>query len=295
MKWIFDMPIHITVHLWGRCKACNAVTENQIYDYGKKKYGEVEKEIDKVRHQITPLVCSRCGTQFSPELLIYKDQLSKRIISKVKIDWGNALDESEVAPLFKGHEERFTIFKEHEEEFWEKFCSYALNDFKKAISELNKYEFEDAYQKMDIDVQLNTVTQYRKDAIQRFTNPEDQTRFWREANHFFIYDHFLELGLIAWDPKAYMKEFGENRTRFVVLTFPLAEEYVYYLIDIVPIITMTSISLNDIITTLHWNQSMFLTSKVAMLSDIDRLFPFTFRPGNYNSLSRIGHSPTTFP
>lgn len=224
MKWIFDMPIHITVHLSGRCKACNALNEKQIYDYGRKKYGEVEKEMDSVNHEITPLICSRCGSQYSAEFLIYRDQLSKREIIKTKIDWGNMISAEEHEPIRMGHDARYDVFKDHEDDFWEKYYSYALADFRKAVNELNKYEFEDAYSKMGIDVRFNTVNQYRKDALNRFTKVDEKCRFWREANHFFIYDHMLELGPLAWQPEKDVKQFGENRTRFVLLHFPLAEE-----------------------------------------------------------------------
>ncbi|WP_188624607.1 DUF2325 domain-containing protein [Caldalkalibacillus thermarum] len=183
----------------------------------------MEKKMDQTNHQVEPLVCSKCQTEYSPSEVEYFDKLRNITITVAKLEWGNMREEDEYKKMEEAHKARYHTFKEKEREFWDAFNGYMLQDFRQAINELQKEEFEQAYKALGIDADCKTLAQYRKDAIQRFKTAKQKIDFWQEANRYFIYDHILELGPLAWIPEQDIKKFGLNRTRFVLLHFPVGE------------------------------------------------------------------------
>ncbi|GAB7387382.1 hypothetical protein BSNK01_12180 [Bacillaceae bacterium] len=155
---------------------------------------------------------------------MYRDLLRQSDIVVAKITYGNTIDPKTSEKIARGHKKRYEVFKKHETEFWEKYVEYALSDWRNAVNELTKEEIEHAYETLGILYEPSwTVNRLRKDAIQRFQTEEEKRTFWRTANEYLIYDHFLEIGPAGWHVEADVKEFGLNRTRFIVLNFPLDE------------------------------------------------------------------------
>lgn len=220
-----NMELHITVWFYATCKNCRKTVREKIFDYGKLIYRELEKEMDETKHQIKNIICQRCGTENIPEKLIYQDEISDLIITELPVSYGNMIDAERIEEIEKAHNDRFAFFKQHEETFWKDYTDYALANWRVFINELNDFEIKDAYQKLGIKTSANTLNQLKKDVLNRFKKKMEKEEFWKEANHYFIYNHLLELGFLAWDLKLDIKDFGENRIRFIILHFPLNEVF----------------------------------------------------------------------
>lgn len=220
---IFGITLHVVVKLSGRCSNCNVYNERKIHDYGKLTYGELEKKLDGTAHQIKPLTCKKCKTEFSPKHLTYFDIEKELTITKMEIGYGNYIDEETAQKMLEGHKNRYKIFEQNEEDFWQGYEDYALAEWTQAIKELSINEFRDAYKRLNIDADFSSAAKFRKDVLNRFKTEREKREFWRAANHFFIYLHTLEIGPNGWAPEKDVKAFGRNRVRYVVLNFPLDE------------------------------------------------------------------------
>lgn len=217
------IKVHIKVYLVGRCAKCNKINQKEIYDYGLSTAKETEDRMENVHHAILPLQCSSCGEQYSPEYLIYKDLLSKREITKLKILHGSEMSKEEFLRMEAGNKRRREIFQKHEEEFWEKYIQYAFQNWRAIIQELTLEELSETYKKLEIKHELKTAKQFRRDALQRFTSDEQKVLFWKTVNHYFIYEHLLDLGPLAWYPEGDVEMYGPLRMRFIILHFPMDE------------------------------------------------------------------------
>lgn len=219
----FSIPLHVQVITLGNCPKCNHLNTKLIHDYGMMRYIELEKKMDETNHVIEPIQCQKCQASYSPKYLSYVEATNKMEITRVKISYGSEIDHESFEEMNEGHKKRYEIFKEHEQEFWEMYEQYALDHWREVVNELRKEEIEEAYAKMGIETDKSTVAQYRRDVLQRFKTDEEKRQFWRQANHYFIVDHLLEIGPLGWRVELDAKDYGQLRTRFAVLHFPLAD------------------------------------------------------------------------
>ncbi|WP_172418953.1 DUF2325 domain-containing protein [Geobacillus subterraneus] len=174
-------------------------------------------------HPIRPLQCSKCGYSFQPESLLYYEELQKQVITEAKIAYGSEFLGEEALAREEGHWRRKEVFQERENEFWEEYGAYASTRWKEILQELNEFEFRDAYAALGLEASFKSVAQYRKDVLSRFDSLAERMRFWRAANHYFIYEHLLEGGFFGLDVERTAKDFGRLRTRFVVFHLPMDE------------------------------------------------------------------------
>ncbi|MEK4951899.1 DUF2325 domain-containing protein [Bacillus sp. FSL W8-1127] len=220
----FKVKTHVTVWLHGRCKYCNFHNEKKIYDYGVLTLENLEKKMDEVKHPIVNLVCKKCGSESTPEALIYRDELSGQIISDVTINYGHTIEGVQSQEVENAHQNRYKIFEKNKDEFWEKYTDYAIANWRDVVNELQDFEIREAYQKLGIGaINARTVLQYRRDVLNRFKTIEEKQSFWKAANEYFVYTHLLDIGPLGWIVNEDAKEFGPKRMRFIVLHFPLGE------------------------------------------------------------------------
>lgn len=220
-----DVKLHVTVYFKSRCKNCKTVFRKKVFDYGTLKYKELEQKLDETRHVIKQIICPKCGTENSPEDIVYIDELSNVTITETKINYGNLYsteDENNIK-MEEEHRKRFEIFDEKEEEFWEQYTDYAIANWRDLINELNDFEIEEAFKKMNITSNANTLNKLRREVLNRITIIEEKQLFWRLANDYFIYQHLLDLGAMGWDITKDIKYYGKKRMRFMILHFPLGE------------------------------------------------------------------------
>ncbi|OOE05013.1 hypothetical protein BO219_06400 [Anoxybacillus kestanbolensis] len=215
--------LHVTVWLKGKCKYCKLNNEKKIHDYGVLTFEELDKQLDETKHELVPIVCKKCGSETTPESLLYRDELRKMVISEVNINYGHTIVGEKAHEIEEAHRKRYEIFDEHKDAFWERYTDYAIANWRDMVNELVDFEFQEAYQKLGIETSARTIAQYRKDVLNRFKTVEEKQRFWRAANEYFIYHHLLDIGPLGWALEKDVKYYGQKRMRFIVLHFPLGE------------------------------------------------------------------------
>ena len=212
--------LHVTVWFRGKCKYCGFMNEKKVYDYGVLTFEEFDKQLDNTGHKVEPIVCKKCGTKSMPERVVYRDETRNLVVSEAVINYGQDVGGEEMQ---EAHQKRYEIFNEQKEAFWEKYTDYAIANWRDMVNELVDFEIKEAYQKLGIETSARTVSQYRKDVLNRFKTVEEKQRFWRAANDYFIYQHLLDVGPLGWALDKDVKYYGQKRMRFIVLHFPLGE------------------------------------------------------------------------
>lgn len=220
---MMNKKVHIKVYFVGRCPRCKRHNEELTYDYGIKPYREVEKEMDNVGHSICNITCSHCSTSFPPESLIYKETLADVTLAQVAINYDSTIDPETSRLLKEAHDNRFDHFKKHESEFWDGFVAHALQNWRDSINELQQHELLAGLDALDTPTNARTLNQLRREVLNRVTTTEQKTRFWRAANHDYVYNQLLDIGPMGWHVESEIKQFGRLRTRYVVLNYPMED------------------------------------------------------------------------
>ncbi|MED0649936.1 hypothetical protein P9246_10715 [Aeribacillus pallidus] len=154
-----DVKLHVTVSFKSRCKNCKTLFKKKIYDYGILKYKELEQKMDETKHAIKQIICPKCETENSPESIIYIDELRNLTITETEINYGNlySTEDTNKMKMEEEHKKRFEIFNKKEEEFWEQYTDYAIVNWRDLINELNDFEIKEAFEKMNINSNANTL------------------------------------------------------------------------------------------------------------------------------------------
>jgi TolA-binding protein len=217
--------IHIKVLFKGHCPRCKRYNEEVIYDYGLKPYEVVEKEMDSVKHYIHDISCKRCATTYSPKSLVYRESVTGDVIIERPIDYDGQTDPDEMDLKMKAHENRFEYFRQHETEFWDGFTAHALQNWRDSINELRPEELLAGLAGLNMTTNARTVNQLRRDILNRGMSIDQKIKFWYAANHDYVYDQLLEIGPMGWYVEGDVKQFGQLRTRYVVLNYPMEEAH----------------------------------------------------------------------
>lgn len=214
---IFQHELHCTVWFRGRCKVCRKINEEKIFDYGRLSYRELEGRLDQTRHEIRKLKCSKCGAEYLPETIQYRDELRKYVILEETINYAEITDVKKMEEMERAQHDRFRHFQQHEESFWVGYVDYALSHWYEMVNELQEEEIREGLEGVGIDTQSMTKTKMRKVIASELKTIEQKEKFWRCANRFFVYDHLLSIGPLGWEPSLDMKRFGKLRVRYMVL------------------------------------------------------------------------------
>lgn len=220
---MMNKKVHIKVYFTGRCPRCNGYNEVLTHDYGLKPYKDVEKEMDKVNHEIRDITCKSCSTPFPPKTLLYKETLSNTPLTEVAINYDRTHDAETSRLLKEAHANRFDYFKKHEPEFWDGFVANALRNWRDSVNELQQHELLAGLNALNISTNARTVTQLRREVLNKVKTSEQKAKFWRVANHDYVYNQLVDVGVMGWHVESDVKQFGKLRTRYVVINFPMAE------------------------------------------------------------------------
>lgn len=222
---ILSKTIHVIVVLAGKCPNCRRYNEQKIFDYGKKTVREFEQQAENTGHPVEPLNCRACKDQYSPEYFIYRDMIQNAEIARIRVPYGNEMDDETYQLMKKDHDRRYEIFRGQEEAFWEAYCEFALSHWPKILQELRREEIKAGLSSLGLSPpEKRSETGLRREVTQKITSNEDKVKFWRAANEEFICKHILDLGPLAWQPEKDATWYGPNRVRFVLLHFPLGED-----------------------------------------------------------------------
>ena len=220
-----DSKLHVSVWYKSKCKNCHTFIKEKIHDYGVLTFRELDKKMDSTNYPIEPFQCERCGTKNLPESLLYVDELGKKTITEIVIQYGHTIEGERAKKIEKGQKDRFKIFKDKENAFWDNYTDTALANWREFVNELVDFEIREAFAKLQIQSQASTLHQLRKEVFNRIKTIQEKQAFWRYANEYFVYNHLLDIGPLGWIIEQDIKYYGQNRMRFIILHFPLDESF----------------------------------------------------------------------
>lgn len=219
----------------GFCPDCEIETGVPYLEHNGS-LAELEEKIDNMGSlPLIPIPCQKCTLELTPKHFLVLDN-DHTILYRIAIgdegmpvvgDQGNYINsfsEEEQQEIERGLEKYEDTFRAQSEDFWFKYTSAALENWKEALAELTLREYEFAYQGLNITISGKTVAAYRKDALQRFKEEELKRRFWRLANDSFVYEHLLFIPPMSWKVSVDLKRYGRFRMTHCVLNFPFPEE-----------------------------------------------------------------------
>lgn len=211
---------HIKTYLMGNCSSCQFPNKLEIHDFGKMDWVELTIEVDKINFPIKKLNCKKCGYIYMPIKLVHRDLNST---DEILIDLNPTVikSEEESKASLEGHANRYEIFTQQSDKFWNDFIEFALKDWRTSVNELTKHEILDACSQLNINAELRTEQHARRYII---SNVVDKRTFWVAANRQFI-SEVLEIGAIGWVVSDYVKRYGLKRTQFVISEFPISEAH----------------------------------------------------------------------
>ncbi|WP_227939054.1 DUF2325 domain-containing protein [Alkalihalobacillus deserti] len=231
-----NQQVHLTYFYYNRCPDCNSTVMKVAHDLGEMKLKEFNSS--NLKLAIRQIFCSKCGEDMYPEELILKDQLSnqninRRIIGK-DIDvmgdagdiYGSVLSEEEAELHEIGISKQRPTLNEHEDQFWEAYTTFALEIWDRICRELTVKEINDAL------IRLNhqhfhpkeNLSELRRDVKRYCTSVKEKKIFWREVNTELVIDIYASVSPKDWEVEKDIKMFGLERTKYLILHFPLPQE-----------------------------------------------------------------------
>lgn len=213
--------LHARMFLTGRCTRCNKYNEEMIHDFGKMEFAKLHRMLDSTDFYTRNLTCSACGTSYIPKEYILRESgeaFGKSMdLFRQEVRLMSPAESQMVSEIKTGHARRWEIYEEKKQEFWDAYTSYALENWREAVSELLRSEIESA-----TSGKWKTEQQARKEVAERFKTAAERESFWMKANQEYI-NLILDIGAMGWAAMETAKKYGLNRTRFVMLNFPIDE------------------------------------------------------------------------
>jgi hypothetical protein len=238
MVSIYELDIHPVIYYERYCRICRKNIRQQVRDYGLLKYKEFDSMLGRVNYPITPFPCPSCSSEEMPEYVLMEDRVRNAIILKKRIgtadipviDEGNSslygvTRSQEEHDIYLSALERMEeVFKSEEEEFWDKYYSWAKRDWRKALSELNLWELKEG-------LSLTSPGDSRRKLLKLAEEIEDKKNFWIKANKSLIDVYFRDLPPDQWDLKILINNYGKNRIMYLIYNFPLPLEFEAYRLE----------------------------------------------------------------
>lgn len=220
-----------------RCPICKEETVSiLVHDYGVVTFENFDEKVGVNNIPVKPTKCLKCGKEELPDYLVIYDgadqinriQIGSRELPVVGTDipYGVVLEPEEEAELERGMAKVLSLFEKQGEGFWDKYCQFALENWKECLAELLPFEFNTAYQKLGYKpLPSNTTTAvWRKDAVKKLVSEQAKIEFWRAANQHLIDEFLWDGNVVSWPVEKWVRKFGRTRTTFIVLHLPLPEE-----------------------------------------------------------------------
>lgn len=231
-----NQQVHLTYYFFSRCPDCQSPVMKVAHDFGKMILKEFNSS--NLKLEIRPIFCSKCYEDMYPEEVILKDQLSNKIINRRVLGkdievmgdagdtYGSVLTEEEAELHEIGVTKQKPNFIQQEEAFWEAYTAFALDVWDRICRELTIKEINDAL------IILNrayfrpkeNVSELRRDVKKYCKTANEKRLFWREVNRELIYEIYASSSPKDWEIEKGKEIFGVERTKYLVLHFPLPQE-----------------------------------------------------------------------
>lgn len=228
--------IHLRVYAERQCPVCKKGISVFLHDYGDVTPANLDEKVGVTNFPIDPIRCPGCGREELPDYLAtYNgDKLTSRLqigtrelpVVGKDLPYGMVLSPEEQAEQERGMAKVIPLFEKQGEEFWEKYCQYALDNWRECMNELISFEFAEAYRALNFKglPANSTAAAWRRDALKRLDSDQMKIKFWRLANQELIDEFLWDGNAPSWPVENWVKKYGRTRITFIVLHFPLPEE-----------------------------------------------------------------------
>ncbi|QNB45446.1 DUF2325 domain-containing protein [Thermanaerosceptrum fracticalcis] len=241
-----NKKIHMAVHLEYYCRKCKKVVSARVHEYEPVScFEELDKQLDSTNQPIIPFACPQCGTEQYPEDIVMYDitdgKMTRVLVDKIgsskipvvngeETPYGNVMSKEEQAEYERGLAKIKDHFKEHEKEFWQNYCTFAVEKWQVVLKEINEKEYLEAYRTLGVPLQPSTANlhAWRRDAEKRFQSKTEKEIFWRAANQYIIHHEFLWTPTDSWPMDDFIRLYGRERVTYLTLHIPLPEELEKY-------------------------------------------------------------------
>lgn len=221
------------------CQKCQKRVMEKVHDYGLLNDQEFHEKIGDQNIEIRPISCPVCGQEEDPEMIsLYSESGNKRELEVREVlgskrmpvmgearSYGMARSQEEQAEYDRGLEKVKDVWEEGKEAFWREYSAWAMEDWRKAVSELAIPELVAGCQAVGMPLLPGSasVAAWRK-AV-REMEEENRRKFWQVANTWMVEESILSKNPDFWDMDQLVKRYGRERVRYVMLHVPLPEEF----------------------------------------------------------------------
>lgn len=228
--------VYLVAYTERRCPTCKKNISALLHDYGLVTPENFDEKVGVNDFPVKPIKCPTCGGVEFPEYMTIYD--GDKPLNRIRVGsrdlpvvggnapYGVIYTPEEQAELERGMAKVVPLFDKQGQDFWDKYCKFALNNWEECLRELLAVEFQFAYQELKLPVlpgHANTAT-WRRDAEKRLKTDDDRQRFWRAANQKLIDEFLWDGNVVSWPVETWVKKFGRKRIIYIVLHLPLPEE-----------------------------------------------------------------------
>lgn len=232
------MKMHGVVYYERYCRKCRNRVKIQVHDYGLLDFETLDEKIGHTNFELRPLECPKCGQEELPENLAmynkignHSELMFRKTLGSEELpvigeggEYGVTRSTEEQAEYDRGLEKIQDVWEERKEEFWDGYCRWAIEDWRKAVSELEVSEMTRGCQEVGLPLLPGSasVAAWRKTV--RGIEEGKRQQFWEIANTEMIEKDILWVFPDHWDMDRFIRRYGRERMRYVILHIPLPEE-----------------------------------------------------------------------
>lgn len=229
---------HVVAYYERKCQTCERKLVAKVYDYGLLDSKSLDEQLGKINFELRPFACPICKNADFPETFSMYDESGKepKLLLRETIGteelpvmgeegpYGMVRSAEEQAEYDRGLEKVSDVWENEKAEFWHGYCQWAMEDWRKAVSELQAPEIAAGSQAVGISLLPGSasVAAWRK-AVRELED-EKRSAFWQSANKYMIEESILYVYPDHWDIDRFVKRYGRERIRYVMLHVPLPEE-----------------------------------------------------------------------
>ena len=230
--------IHGVVYFERDCRKCQKRLVAKVHDYGLLDFETLDEKVGHTEFELRPFECPKCGQAEYPQTLamynkagdkpelIFRKALGSKEMPVVGEGgtYGVARSVEEQAEYDRGLEKISDVWEKGKAEFWDGYTAWAMEDWRKAVAELEVPEMVAGYQAVGILLLPGSasVAAWRK-AV-REMEEKKRREFWQAANTEMIEKDILWVFPDNWDMEKFIRRYGRERMRYVMLHVPLPEE-----------------------------------------------------------------------
>lgn len=230
--------VHAILYFERNCPKCEKRLLAKVHNYGLLDFETLDEKVGHTDFEVKPFACPKCEEADYPEAITMYDEskdqpelIFRKIIGSEEMPvvgeagpYGVTRSAEEQAEYDRGLEKVPDVWAEGKTGFWQGYCQWAMEDWRKAVSELEISEMVAGFQAIGTPLLPGSasVAAWRKSV--REMEEANRSIFWQVANTEMVEKDILWVFPDHWDMEKFIRRYGRERMRYVILHVPLPEE-----------------------------------------------------------------------